>query len=256
MSYIGTYSVVGHLISRDGWVWEFLRWIRLTVNGIEVPLDPENQAEFIASLPKDANVDVQAGLGSTVLRNGEQWFCPLSMNPWMISSLVFMINDYKTLVLQRPSLGDRNKVKRHGKKRGYKRLIPPMYYGVMLRDNVVFTRAVQSQFSEEEIRRCYQDFRSDVRGHERCRIRRGLMPLDDMTREKLRARGYTLYEHQMDLHDDDAKRLRERGQPPKQRGEWVAIKTSWVDSYIKGPEDAPYRPAIRHLPLRPPTTWE
>jgi len=183
------------------------------------------------------------------VRNGEQWFSPLSLNPWAISSLIFMINDYKTLVLQRPGLSDKNRVKRFGKKRGLKRLQPPMYYGVMLRDHVIFTSAVEDQFTEEELRRCYQDFRSDVRGHERCRIRRGMLPLAPEVRGTLVERGYTLYEHVMDLDGDDAKRLRERGLPPKERGEWVAVKTSWVDSYLKGPEDAPYRAAVRHLPF-------
>ena len=50
-------------------------------------------------------------------------------------------------------------------------------------------------------------------------------------------------------------RLTERGKPLKQRGEWLAFKVSWVNDYIKGPEDSPYVPAVRRLPKRRPTSW-
>ena len=252
----GLWSVLGHLVSHDGKVWELLRWAVLQVNGKTLPIDYTSGTllESIADLPKGLPVQIATGFATLVMRDGLQWFCPLSMNPWALTAMTSMINDYKTLVIQKPTLKDRTQAKRWSKKRGLKRFSPPMYYGVMLRDNVVFTSSVEDQF-EEGVRRCYADFRSDVRGHERCRIRRGPIPMDLGKRQKLLGRGYKLYEHVMDLEAGDEKRLRERGTPFKQRGEWLAIKTTWVDAYIKGPEDAPYIPASRHLPIQPPATW-
>jgi hypothetical protein len=251
----GSWAVLGHLLSHDGWVWEILRWTMFRVEGTTHVIDPNNFDESVQNLHPDTHIEVATGFAATVTRHGEkdQWWSPLSMNPWALPSVVYMINDYKTLVLQKPSASDRMHAKRWGKKRGFKRFRPPMYYGIMLTDNVVFTRAVATQFPERQ--RSSQEFRSDVRGHERCRIRRGPSPMGTVDRIRFEERGYTIYEATMDLDPEDEKRLRERGQPLKERGEWIAIKTSWVDSYLKGPEDGPYIPANRHLPIQPPVSW-
>ena len=55
-------------------------------------------------------------------------------------------------------------------------------------------------------------YRHDVRGHERCRVQRGPLPLDLKTREILVGRGYTVYENKDPL-DDDVRRMLTRGHP-------------------------------------------
>lgn len=247
----GVWSVLGHLVSHDGEAWELLRWTRLGIPGTNVKLT----TDMLANLDDTTDVGIATGFAVTRLRDTEKWWSPLSMTPWALSAVINMINDYKTLVVDKPKTSDRLKTRSWAKKRRLKNVRPPMFYGIMLQDNVVFTDAVRNQFTSNG-RQSYLNYRSDVRGHERCRIRRGPMPMGPAERHKYLSRGYTLYEHLMDLDSEDEKRLRERGMPLKERGEWLAIKTTWVDSYMKGPEDAPYRPAIRHLPVQPPTSWE
>lgn len=250
----GIWSVFGHLISHDGQAWELLRWTSLTVEGTNHRVDLVG-LEGLESLSRDTDITVASGFAATRVRDLEKWWSPLSMTPWVLSAVIGMINDYKTLVVEKPKTSDRMAVKRWAKKRRLKSIRPPMYYGIMLQDNVVFLNAVRDQFEKSKDRKAYLNFQSDVRGHERCRIRRGPMPMGPRDREKYQARGYTLYEQVMDLDSEDEKRLRERGMPLKERGEWLAIKTTWVNSYMKGPEGAPYRPAIRHLPVQPPVSW-
>jgi hypothetical protein len=248
----GVWSVLGHLVSHDGQAWELLRWTQLHLAGLP---DSLLSLEDLSRLPRDADIGISTGFAVTRLRDEVKWWSPLSMTPWALSAVINMINDYKTLVIDKPKTSDRMATRRWAKKRGLKNIRPPMFYGIMLHDNIVFTDAIREQFTSDG-RQSYLNFRSDVRGHERCRIRRGPMPMSDAERQKFLSRGYTLYEHLQDLDSEDEKRLRERGMALKERGEWLAIKTTWVDSYMKGPEDAPYRPAIRHLPVQPPTSWE
>lgn len=258
------WAVVGHLLCHDGEVYELLRCTRLVIAGTNYPIDTSGSFDELIqrmeSLHPSARIDVHCGFAVTKLRDNSvssMWASPLSMNPWALPAMIYMINDYKTLVLQSPKKGRtalRMATRKFAKRNGLKRFTPPHYYGIMLHDDVVFVSAVDRQFNPDGRSR-YANFRSDVRGHERVRIRRGPMPMDPEERQKYLDRGYRLYEEQMDLDPEDDKRLRERGQTLKARGEWLALKVSWVDQYIKGPEEAPYRPAVRHLPARQPASW-
>ena len=87
-------------------------------------------------------------------------------------------------------------------------------------------------------------YRHDVRGHERCLIRRGILPLDPEIRKKLLKRGYKVYEHTKPSDETNA-RLLKRGFVTKKSDEWLAIKVIWVDEHQRGPEDGPYIPALR-----------
>ena len=91
-----------------------------------------------------------------------------------------------------------------------------------------------------------RDYRWDVRGHERVRVRRGELPIEPADRANLLKRGYRVYtEGEMSV--EDTERLCARGKRLRQDKEWVAVLTSWVDHYVKGPEDTPLIPAVRKM---------
>ena len=243
----GVWSVVGHLASQDGQAWEFLRWTKMSLPGTSMVL----QMDDLGRIPADSDIQISSGIAVTRLRDAEKWWSPLAMTPWALSSATHMINNCKS-VAEKTKTSDRMTVQRWRKKKGLN-VRPPMFYRILLQDNSTFAEAIQSQFPGSE-RQCNATFRSDVRGPERCRVRRGPLPMSERERSKLLSRGYTLYEEVgLGLSTEDESRLLERGLPLKEEGEWVALKTSWVDSYLKGPEDAPYRPAIRSLPVGAPT---
>lgn len=91
------------------------------------------------------------------------------------------------------------------------------------------------------------DHRWDVRGHERVRFRRGPLPLSTKLADKLLELEYRV--HQTKPEGEDLQRMEERGIQWAD-GEWLALKVRWIDHYIKGPDGAPYVPAIRVGTLR------
>lgn len=84
--------------------------------------------------------------------------------------------------------------------------------------------------------------RWDVRGHERVRFRRGAHPIPEKMHRDLTERGYRI--HLTEPCGEDLARMRERG-IEWHPGEWLAVLSSWVPNYVKGPEGAPLIPAIR-----------
>ena len=96
-------------------------------------------------------------------------------------------------------------------------------------------------------------YRHDVRAHFRLRVRRGPLPLQGRDREELMQPSdsgnvYKVFEKGA-LPDDLQFEMTRRGLPGRRDGEWVAIMEIRVREHTKGPEDAPYIPALRLLDL-------
>jgi hypothetical protein len=123
------------------------------------------------------------------------------------------------------------------------------YYVVPMRSKI-FIEKTRSSFSRVTAR-AQMGHRFDVRGHERVRIMRGTLPLSVKKEKKLLKRGYRLYTNRDQIKRDDFARMLNRKVPLLRTGDWVAVLVSWVDAYIKGPDDAPYVPAVRQAEKLP-----
>lgn len=179
-------------------------------------------------------------------QNGGRWIGDLNLEPWVLPNLVHLINEHRKFVIESPlPKAQRQSFKDNRKKFGVKDNkghVPPPFYILKLQTQVVHER-VQVAFPQAP--RGPKAYRSDVRGHERCRIRRGPMPIDPKLSEKLTHRGYRVFANEP-LDEDTHRRLAERGLAYKREGEWVAVKTAWVVDHQspKNPE-LPYIPAVR-----------
>ena len=122
-------------------------------------------------------------------------------------------------------------------------VIPKPYYVVRLQKQLIEETGQRTLDRLAKIQR-ELSYRHDRRGHERCYIRRGKLPLEEKDSKKLLKADYKIWT--LDAPDSAAyHQLMERGQPPKAPDEWIAILTRWVDATIVGPEELPYIPAIR-----------
>lgn len=176
------------------------------------------------------------------VHEGQRWIFPWMMHPWILNSMVNAINANQTLLLEgERSFAYKRMFEKARKKFKLKMWPPPMWYPVNLKSELI-TGEYQAQL---EIHREYSH-RWDVRAHERVRVRRGPLPVADSLRRDLLRRGYRLFETDI-TEDDTLEKLRKRGLRGKGPEEWVAVLTSWVDEHMKGPETAPYVPAVRHF---------
>jgi hypothetical protein len=189
--------------------------------------------------------------------------------PFMVNSLAATVESYRSMTLQRcDSYGERRELRKLGKvRRGLrlKQIPPPNYYVITLRDTI----NIERPDAEGRGRMLYQGFQAEVRGHDKVYVKRGPLPLAASERDKLRKRGYRVFERgEIDpeavvMVNDLRKRpspetplrnvleaLSSRGRPWKQKHEWLAIKVTRVDAFWKGPPDAPKRIATRVVPLR------
>ena len=174
------------------------------------------------------------------------WDSTLDLVPWYLPVVVDTINDHKTFVLEGYP-GDLRKMVRHKRKqmgfqpgKGRGLWTPPDFYRIELQDKIIKQRL---QEAEGPIAR-HLRFRHDVRGHERCYIKRGVLPMDIEVKNDLLQREYKIFEHTKP-DDDAALRIFKRGQGAKHPDEWIAIKTVWVDDFVRGDEHLPYVPALR-----------
>jgi hypothetical protein len=87
-------------------------------------------------------------------------------------------------------------------------------------------------------------YRHDRRGHERCYVRRGPLPLDGKRKAKLERAGYKIWTVGA-LDAETHQRLAERELPPKRTEEWLALLTRWIDHQVVGAPGLPYIPAVR-----------
>lgn len=182
------------------------------------------------------------------------WAATFDVSPWVVAMLVEAINLYRTFVVTH-DLDDaarahyRQRRKSMGLKTGTSigrpGHMPPPFYRLHLHDRTIVESLDDAQRSLFPTTRTLTH-RFDRRGHERCYVRRGALPLDACKREALRSNGYTVYEGtSKPISGADALRLRERSMAPKQGDEWLAIKSRWIDPTVVGDASLPYVPALR-----------
>lgn len=174
------------------------------------------------------------------------WYGTSALTPWVVTALVDLVNSYRTFAVQDTSVFYRTEYAARGKREhGMRRAVPPPFYTIRLRDELVReTGTTQAWRKAAKLRH-----RFDVRGHERIRVARGTMPLDEKLRRKLEKRKYRIFTVEP-LDQDTWRMLAERRLAPKRPDEWLAIRKCWVRSFEKGPEGAPFIPAVRRVPRR------
>lgn len=226
-------NLVGFLVSDQGFLWTVI----IVANNDNLILDDLGRVS-------GANVNLHC---LTEYDCDAGWYGPMTLTPWVAPALIEWINDHKVVTVEKVGgLHYRRLFRQSAKKRKYKMRVPPPYYAVTMRDEVV-EAAARERFASKK-RREYQH-QWQVTGHDRIRIKRGPLPLDDKTRAELlkpRAKGarYQIYEYGHPA-DELAQQLWRRGVKPKGDREWLAVLVSRVDDYVKGPVDAPFIPSTR-----------
>lgn len=180
-----------------------------------------------------------------VSRYGGVWTRALSLMPWISQSLSWLLNSYRTFVEEKKvglngKYAARSVFKKMGTTEGRSGWCPRPYYVLKMKPEIL-EELVRSPQLGPAFRYTY---RFDVRGHERVRVRRGTLPMDPRNEKKLSEAGYKIYDNEIG-DQEDLKRLFARHMPPKRPNEWIAVLTTWVDSYKKGPDGTPYIPAVR-----------
>ena len=206
--------LIGHLVTAAGDMWTFLHNARKEVNCFRARSAdsgwPAVEYIFCSELP------------------------PL---------IIEYVNQQRTFIVSEDVLGLRRRMKMNRKALGLsgKHIIPPPFYRIRLRSKVI----------QEVVRRVADGmpsaYRHDVRAHERCRVRRGPLPVHQDQREKLERLGYQIYTIEK-LSAEMLVRFAERSIPFKRVDEWMAIKVTWVNAHISpGDESLPYVPALRTM---------
>lgn len=171
------------------------------------------------------------------------WQHALCLAPFVLHALVDSVNDYQTTIVAQRKLGiqTQGKIKKGLGDLGLKKPIPPPFYTVHLRDKVI--HELVTNWRSNKLRAKYAH-RFDVRGHWCFKIYRGQMPMDAELELHLDKLHYNIFKTKP-LDEETIDALRERGQPPRQDDEWIAIKKFWRNPFVKGPEDGPYIPSTR-----------
>lgn len=205
-------DLIGHLATANGDMWAFLRNKRSEINC------------FQARSAKDGWPSVEYVMCSEI--------APL---------LIEYVNQKRTFIVSEDTPGLRRRMKMNRKALGLKgkEVIPPPFYRIRMRSKVI------KEVAQRVADGMPPSYRHDVRGHERCRIRRGPLPVPQDQREKLEGLGYEIYTVQS-LPAEVLVRLAERSIPPKRFAEWMAVKITWVGAHISPADDSlPYIPALR-----------
>lgn len=217
-------AVVGHLVTATGHVWEFTKF---------------RYSDGTMGMTYEHIRHVDGG-----------WVRRYDLAPWTVPALIEIVNQHRTLVIEQDMPGFRNEMRNRRKKLGlkgkqYRGHVPPPFYVVKVRNRTIIERL---RNEDDTGTGRSPSYRHDVRGHWRCRIKIGKLPLDSEVKEKLVKRGYNVYEH-MQPKGDDLGRLMERGRR-KGPDEWLAIKSTFVEAHQSpnNPE-LPYVPATRRVDL-------
>lgn len=228
-AFLDTFRLMGHLISDRGEVWTILR-----------------------GHLQGADHDV-FGWGHVISYDRSytgDWVNGITMVPWTVPTLLELIEEYKTVMLE-PMRVSKPVQKGVKKVKGAKAWshTPQPYYHIKLKASTIRHKILGPPTGEP----FHLDYRHDVRGHYRYRVKRGPLPLSGTDREKLAyttpaGNKYEIFESG-DLPEDIQVELRRRSLPLRRKDEWVAVMKIRIDQYVKGPEDAPYIPALRILDL-------
>jgi len=174
-----------------------------------------------------------------------RWTSAATKAPWCLVQLVDLINSYKSFIEEVPrSLKQKLAYEKMAKRMGLKGSVPPPYYHVKLKDVHIKERSEALFPTGRKL-----GHRHDRRGHERCKFRRGKLPMDAKLEAKLIKRGYELFK-QNPMNVDAIRRLSLRGMPYKASDEWLAVKTTWVKNAVVGSAELPYVPSIHEVPQK------
>jgi hypothetical protein len=175
---------------------------------------------------------------------------PLTGTNTIVPHIVQWLNDHKTVLeTKHGKQAHRRIVQSFRKKNTIRgRVMPPPYYTVVMRDQVI--QEVTRKVKKEADFRILQAYQYDVRAHDRIRVRRGPLPLGEDTRawlEKPRVaskKKYHIFET-MEPTGSLASALWKRGVRRKRPDEWMAVLVTRVADHTRGPDDAPYIPSTR-----------
>ena len=159
-------------------------------------------------------------------------------------TLTDAVNAHKSTVLEAPVQPDaqERQLIKHVFRRLDLKLCPQPWYESRIQNLLIRepTREDDSQAPQRVLSHRY-----DRRGHERCKIRMGPLPLAPDKLKWLKDHDYRVYTSQP-LTPDDAERLAFRGKH-RPRGHWVGVKHCWIVDKVCGPTHLPYVPAVRTL---------
>lgn len=174
-----------------------------------------------------------------------EWFQPMSLDPWILGSIVAQVNEHKSIVQDyAPTLANRLDRKKASKNAKHFLPLPAPFYLVHLKDELI-TPQQQAQANALGPGKLTEwSHRWDVRGHECVRFAKGKLPIDPKAYAVLKKKGYRVYEGRS-LSAEDAQRLMKRGERGPAPDEWVAVLSYWRDAFVKGPKDRPYVPGAR-----------
>jgi len=176
-----------------------------------------------------------------------RWADPLTLVPWIVTGLNVLVNAYRSVVIETPmGLGNRQDFRKLGKKLRKNKPIPRPYYKLTLKNEVV-ARTLGTKIRKEPSGSWSLSHQFDVRSHDRIRIQRGPLPLEEDVQQELLRRGYHIFEGEL----DEATQRKIGEKVVKQPDEWMAVLSTRIKSYRKGPKDAPYVPAVWKVPEGP-----
>lgn len=159
----------------------------------------------------------------------------------LVQMIIDIINDHKRFIVKKgKGKKEQKTLYNASKKHGSVGYVPAPYYVVRLKDEMVEEIAKLEHGSRPRI----LGHRYDRRGHERCYVRRGPLPLDPDVFAKLQKTGYKIFTTG-DLDAETYRRLIRRGMKAKDHDEWLAILAKWSDDTICGDESLPDVPAVR-----------
>ncbi len=239
---VAPYAIrMGMLVTRDGNVWTLLLSSQsAAIIGDYSEFDsPEGEVMFTYSAYPERV-------------NGE-WTHPLTLAPWVTNALADWVNDHKVVSVEEVprTLGFKRMCERLNKKRSrVPRPVPPHYYAVTMRDQLIMEEDFDRRFPMSSRAVIDWQHRWLVTAHDRIRVKRGPLPMDPQVEKKLRkprpgsGNSYLIFK---DSHpqSDLAKELWRRGVKPKRDDEWMAVLVSRIGDYVKGPEDRPLIPSTR-----------
>jgi hypothetical protein len=202
----------GHLVTADGLVASFRHTRALNQSAIQTTIDRDP--------------------GKT-----SKWNLPHMLTPWIINSLVEYVNEHKVLIQQgKNGLAQQMLVKKTAKTLNIKAPIPPAFYVVEMKDELIRQQAATRASAIK--RHIDWQHRWMVRGHDCIKFERGPLPISEEHEQELVERGYKVFT----VTQPDAPlftALAKRGVPPKGTNEWIAVLSYWRESFTKGPEDKP-----------------
>jgi hypothetical protein len=185
--------------------------------------------------------------------NGE-WTHPLTLAPWFVNALAEWVNDHKVVSVEEVprTIGFKRMCERVNKKRArVARPVPPHYYAVTMRDQLIMEEDFDKRFPKRRSHMVIDwQHRWLVTAHDRIRVKRGPLPLDpkvekDLRRPRQGSKNRYLVFKDSHPQGELAKELWRRGVKPKREDEWMAVLVSRITDYVKGPDDKPLIPSTR-----------